>query len=537
MNTSSKNSASAHMVPAAAPVEEERHHRVLSPPLRSETTLRQLLPKVLSSFDFFANKQVVILWLVNAAGAAAGGPVALLYWVLGTFFYVPTVFATTQLAVIFPEDGALYSWTYRAFVSHTRLAKKALFFSSFVGTCFWLIGPLAFVIGANAFVSFLQGLLPASWQQTYLSQPWQQGVLMILLVLLSAFLITQRLCRLQRLINYTFLANLVALILISSAGVVWMMEGHLSATSFAHLSDWLPLPQSFGLFGLICLGYLGEPTVVTMIGEHSPSINVRSIMKMLLHWGSLLVIAGYLLSTWALLVVRGQAALASSTNSNFELVRLVALVFGKGAAMITVACLMLFVLVSPLLYNIASSRVQVMGSIDKQLPAFFQALSRDGVPARALWVQVLVAIFMLGTIFFLAPLFTSLGQPTQLATIVYNIVLATLTLIFMLATSFLFIDLFLILRSQRQYLVAQRLVPLPFLRLSMFVGIFCCALVSVDTLCNSWIPQLLSNGLWFLFVSLFLLFCIVFLIICSSVASGETASQRLLQTDDTDILA
>jgi len=506
------------------------HGGALSHPLPSEATLNRLLPAVLSPFDLFANKHVIILWLVNASGAATGGPVALLYWVVGALcFYLPTVFASAQLGVLFPEDGALYSWTYHAFAADPRHGKRASFVSIFVGTCFWLIGPLAFVIGANAFVSFLEGILPSAWLQTSLAQPWQQGLLMILIVLVSAFFVIQRICRLQDLINYTFLANLVALGLIGGAGVVWVLQGHPSATNFAHVSDWMPSPQNLGLFGLICLGYLGEPTALAMMGERSPNVRTRSVMTALLRWGSLLVVAGYLLSTWALLVVRGQAALAASTNSNFELVRLVALVFGKGLATLTVACLMLFVLISPLLYNLASSRLLLMGSIDQHLPAFFGAVSRDRVPARALWMQVLVAIFMLCIVYFVAPLFTSLGQPAQLASIVYTVVLATLTLVFMLATAFLFVNLLLLLRTCREHLVAQRLVPLPMLQFSIGAGILCCVVVAVDTLRYSWIPQLLPDGLWFLFVFLFLLFCITFLIICSSVASSEAASQRLLQ--------
>ena len=498
------------------------------PCLESERLTPRVLPPFLRSADLFVNTQVVLLWLINASGAATGGPVSLLYWFIGGVgFFVPTVIATAQLWTLYPGEGSLYSWTYRAFARTGKL-NVSFFLSFLVGACFWVIGPLALVIGATAFLSFLQALLPAPWLTRFLAQPWQQGLLMIGLVLLSQVLIAQRGIRLQRLVTYTFGANLLAFALIVLAGVVWMMRGHASATAFTDPTGWQPNPSNFGLFGLICLGYLGAPTALTMSGEIRSGTSQRRVVRSLV-WGALLVVLCYHLATWALLVILGPAALASAPNLNFTLVQIVGQVLGAPWAVIAAMCLMTFFLISPLVYCLASSRLLVMGGLDQRLPGKLSTTTARHVPRAAFWVQTLFAVGLLVLVYLIAPAITSLGQPANLAAIIYNVVLAALTLIFLLATFFLFINLWLALRYDKHHLATHRVFPLPVLWGSIILGMATCILVAIDTLWNSLVPQLVPNANWFLAVGLCLVFCGVTVVIISVVASGEAASQRLVR--------
>lgn len=500
------------------------------PPLESERTIGRVLPRFQNSFDLFAGHQVVLLWLINTAGAATGGPVSLLYWFIGGLgFYVPTLVATAQLALLYPGEGSLYLWTYRAFAAGTRRLQTSFFLSFLVGACFWIIGPLALVIGANAFVSFLQGVMPLSWQNAYLAQPWQQGLVMIGIVLVCQLVLCQRSMRIQHLITYAFITNLLACALLVLAGVVWLAQGHASATNFGDLASWQPTGQTYGLFGLICLGYLGAPTAMTLGGELRERVPYRRAVLHHLFWGGLLVLVCYHLATWALLVVAGQKTLASASNLNFTLIQIVSQVLGRPAAVCISLFLMSFVLISPLVYCLASSRLLVMGSLDGRLPLALGRTSRRHVPVRAFWMQTLFAIGMLALIFLVAPLVTSLGQPATLATIVYSVVLAALTLIFMLATLALFVNLFLACRYAKEQVARQRVLPLPLVWGCLFVGSVTCLLVMYDTIRYSFIPQIVPNATWSLVVSLCLGFCIVLLMVFSVLASGEAASQRLIR--------
>jgi amino acid transporter len=179
-------------------------------PLPSVAYLGKALPRVLTAWDGWAGHVVVILWLINAATAALAG---FTYWLLGALiFFVPSLLAVAHLALLFPGDGGLYLWTYQALTLAGSSGRAAAFWSFFAGVCSWVVGPLALVTGASALLSFVQGMLPASWFARWLAQPWQQGLLMAALVLFMQFVACQRLRLVQHLINATAFANLLALL-------------------------------------------------------------------------------------------------------------------------------------------------------------------------------------------------------------------------------------------------------------------------------------------------------------------------------------
>src|SRR5579875_3054029 len=285
-------------------------------PLPSVAYLAKALPAVLTAFDGWAGHIVVILWLINAPTAALAGPVGLSYWLLGALvFFVPSLLAVGQLALLFPGDGGLYLWTYSALARPNLPNRGAAFWSFFAGVCSWVVGPLALVTGASALLSFLQGMLPSTWFARFLSHPWQQGLLMGGLILLMQLLACQRLRIVQNLINVTALANLLALLLLILAGLRFLLAGHAPATAFTPLAVWLPTQASLPLFGLICLGYLGPSVHLTMRGELAHDAHPKHAITRPLLWSGLLVVLGYLAATAVLLIVRGPA-LATSTNLN-----------------------------------------------------------------------------------------------------------------------------------------------------------------------------------------------------------------------------
>jgi amino acid transporter len=497
-------------------------------PLPSVAYLGKALPRVLLPWESWAGHVVVILWLINAATAALAGPVGLTYWLLGALiFFVPGLLAVAQLALLFPGDGGVYLWTYQALSLSGRAPRAAAFWSFFAGVCSWVVGPLALVTGASALLSFLQRMLPAVWLARWLAQPWQQGALMAALVLFMQLVACQRLRIVQHLINVTALANLLVLVLLALAGLCWWLSGHPSATAFTPPAAFVPTPATLPLFGLVCLGYLGPSVPLTMRGELVADRHPRRAITRPLLWSGLLVIIGYLLVTLTLLLVRG-GALATSSNLNFELIVVVDRVLGKQAGNLALLALLLFFLLSPVYYHVACARLPLAAAIDGRLPRRLGRLSRDRVPRAALWLQTLMALVLLVLIDGLTPLLGGLGQPAALASNVYNLTLASITLFFVLATCFLFIDVFaLLLRAPRKLSPGQpsHLMPPVVLWGSLLVGGSSCLFVLVDTLLNSWTP-LLSNATWTLALGAILLIILFALGIGSMLATSEAAWQQ-----------
>ncbi|WP_165423818.1 APC family permease [Ktedonosporobacter rubrisoli] len=495
-----------------------------APYLESTTYLAKALPALLGTFDMFASCVVVILWLVNSASASLGGPVGLTYWLLGGLtFLLPSMLITAQLGVMFPLDGSLYTWTYQAFSLGNRRPFLNTFWSFLIGGSFWLIGPMALVIAANAFLSFIQGIAPPSLQVRWLSQPWQQGLFMIGIVLICNVVALQRFRIVQNLVNAIFVLNLLAFVLIALSGGLWLLSGHPSATDFSHLAGWMPNQQNVAAFGLICLGYLGAPTSVTMIGEFRQPQQVRRAIVHHLRLATMLVIPVYLVITAVLLLFPSQA-LANPSNVNFLPVEVVDLVLGKGFGNLTAICLLAFFLISPVVYHLASSRILMMGGIDHRIPEQAGKLSKERVPVVALWVQTGVAVLMLAVIYLIGPIFTSLGQPADLASKVYNVVLASLTLVSVVATLFLYINLLVAYRRAPSYVQAHRLVPLWVLWLACVVGTGSCLLVFVDTLLNSWTP-LMTNTEWLIAVGALILVLVLTLALTGIFAVSEASWQ------------
>ncbi len=493
-------------------------------PLLSAGYLSKALPAVLTPFDGWAAHLVVILWLINGATAALAGPVGLSYWLLGALvFFVPSLVAVGQLAMLFPGDGGLYLWTYHALARPAQPDRAAAFWSFFAGVCSWVVGPLALVTGASALLSFLQGMLPSATFAHWLAQPWQQGLLMAALVLVMQLVACQRLRVVQHLINVTALANLLALLLIALAGLRFLLAGHASATPFTPPGVWLPTQASLPLFGLICLGYLGPSVHLTMRGELAHDAHPKHAITRPLLWSGLLVVPGYLAVTMVLLIVRGPA-LATSTNLNFELIGVIDHTLGKVPGNLALLALLFFFLLSPVYYHVAASRLPLGAAIDGRLPAKLGRLSRHRVPVPALWLQTLVALALLLLIDGLTPLIPGLGQPAQLASNVYNLTLASITMFFILATLFLHVDLFAVLLRGASQRIASRLA----LWGSILLGASACLFVLSDTLLNSWTPTL-SNTTWTLALGAVLVVILFALAICSMYATSEAAWQQWRQ--------
>ena len=182
---------------------------------------------------------------------------------------------------------------------------------------------------------------------------------------------------------------------------------------------------------------------------------------------------------------------------------------------------------APVVYNYSYARLLLVGGIDKRLPVNVGRLNKHRIPANAIIFQTVVAIVLAAIVYLVAPLFTQLGNPADLTNEVYNIILAASTLVWAIATAFLFINLVKFYLMDRHAFRKQLIFPMPVLWISIVFGVVACALSVVDTLYFSWVPQQIDNGHWWYIIGGLTLVCIIIAAFGGMLASSEAAWQDL----------
>lgn len=484
-------------------------------PLLSERYVGKTMPTILGGLDMTTTYLIAIFFIVNAATAASGGPSAFTYLLLGGItFFIPSAIATAQLGHMFPHEGSLYNWTHRAFGGY---------WSFFVGFCAWFPGILVIIAGADIVISMLQGL-----NSNWLVEPWQQGIVLVIVVSLSGVLAVQRLRTVQIIVNVVVAMIFLAVVIIGLAALVWLLQGHASATNFSHLSDWSiswnPQNSNINLFGLITLAYLGTEVPLNMGGE----MKNRGVVTKHLLWGTVLVFVGYFVATISLLVIIGSQA---GSVGGFSLIMAVDKGFGplgKFMGNIAAICIIAFFVMVPVVYNYTFARLLLVGGIDKRLPRAVGKLNKKRVPANAIIFQTVVAVVLSILIFMVTPYVINLGKPADLATEVYNVSQASATLVWAVSTAFLFINIIIFYLRDPQRFKVQRIVPMPLLVVSVIVGPLACLFAIVDTLFFSWISQI-SNSQWWYIIGSVTIVCIILAAIGSIFASSEANWQTTLE--------
>lgn len=474
--------------------------------LPSEEYVAKTMPPVLGALDMTTTYLVAIFFIVNAATAASGGAAAFTYLILGAItFFIPCVIATAQLGHMFPFEGSLYNWTHKALGGY---------WSFFIGFCAWFPGILVIVAGADIVVSFVQGL-----NSNWLTQPWQQGMVIASIIVFTAILSVQRVRMVHHVVNVIVSLIGIAVVLVGLSAVVWLVRGHPSATNFSTVSNWnisWGATGNINLFGLITLAYLGTEVPLNMGGE----ITKRNVVTRHLLWGTLLVLIGYFVATLALLVVQGSAV---GSVGGFSLVMNVDMTLGKVAGNITALCIIGFFVLVPVVYNTTFARLLFVAGVDNRLPIGLGKLNKNRVPSNAILFQAIVAIVFTVIVFVVAPYVANLGKPTDLANEVYNVSQAGATLVWAVSSAFFFVNIAIFYMRDRKGFHLNRIFPMPVLAACILIGPLACLVAIVDTLLFSWIPSLIDDNHWWIIVGGLTVVSIVIAAIGSMVASSEAA--------------
>src|SRR6267154_3888058 len=153
--------------------------KAIGEPLRSEQRTGEFLPRVLSRIDMLAIFIAIVLFIPNVSIVQGAGSATYLYWVIGTItFLVPGVIVAGQLYRFMPADGSIYVWTHRAL---------GPLWGFFAGFCAWFPGILVMLATSDIILSLIQGIGTQIYgnQANWLTAPWQQGVIVLSILLFA----------------------------------------------------------------------------------------------------------------------------------------------------------------------------------------------------------------------------------------------------------------------------------------------------------------------------------------------------------------
>ena len=481
--------------------------------LASEEYTVQTMPKVANASGLAATFVLIIFFITNVPSAVGAGAGTFTFWVVGAItFFIPCVIATAQLGHMFPHEGSLYNWTHRAFGGYM---------SFFVAFCAWFPCVLLMIVAADVIVGYLQGLNPH-----WLVQPWQQGLALIAVIAFSGILAVQRTAMILKLVKVILVFAFIAVFLVGLAGVVWLTGGHhvdktlVTNTPAAWGFAWNPSGYyTLALFAFITQAFLGIEVPLNMGGE----MTSHKVVTRHLLWGALLVIVGYFVTSFGVLVVTG----TTQNGVAFALVTTVQMALGPIAGYIVAILVLCNFVVTPAVYSYAYARLLLAGGIDQRLPVRIAKLNKNRVPATAIIFQTIVAIVLAAILFIAVPSLTSTANAATLNTIVYNVVISASTLVWAISTAFLFIDLVKFYVQDRRVFRKLLIFPMPVLWISIVLGTASCVVGIIGALFYSLIPNLIDNSKWWYIVGGITLACIIIAAIGSMFANSEASWQTL----------
>src|SRR5438132_4631355 len=447
--------------------------------LLSERIAPGILPKVLGPFDMVAIFVAIVLFAVQGSVVQQAGASAFVYWILGFLtFLIPGAIVTGQLGLMFPGEGSIYVWTNKALGN---------FWGFFAGFCAWWPGALVMVATADLVVTLLQFLLtlPPFSLVNPLASLWQQGVIILAVIWFASGLSILRFRATQNLVNGVFVIYGAAILAVGLAGLAWLLGGHPAANDFSR--------NAFGLnssnatfYGLVILALLGIEVPLNMGVE----IKDRRAITSYLFWGSIVVMAAYLLLTFGAMVVVPQ----KDANSTTAILQAVQIALGSGVSTVVALILIAFFLFNTTVYNYSFARLLFVSGLDRRLPQAMGRVNRNKVPHIAVLTQAVIT-----TIITVLTFIVFSGNP-NLSTQVYLVLQAAVTVIWCLSMVMLFVDVLVIRSKFPTEFKREQLAPSGVFVAASVAGAVASGAGIWVTLTGSWNPLLIANGPWLLIV-------------------------------------
>jgi amino acid transporter len=399
----------------------------------------------------------IVLFITNSAGLQFAGPSVFIFWIVAfSTFLITGAFITAHLGRMFPEEGSLYVWT------HKVLGPFWGFFAGFVA---WWPGPLVMVAAGILVVAFAQQI-GTFLDQAWLTESWQQGIVILLVLWLGAALSLLRMRLTQNYVNLQFFFYGAAIFLMGLAGVIWLLGGHDSANSFAG-SGWNPfqgddivlgLPGYLTFYSFAVLALLGIEVPLNMGVEVSGG---ETSIRKYLFWGCIIVMAAYLWTTWGNMVTVSVDEVNGTTGG----AQGVGVAMGDFMGIVVALILLWFFVTSSMVYNYSFARLLFVSGLEKRLPPMIGRVNKNKVPANAVILQTVLSSIVAAVLFFIIGEAGG-GDPNK----PYFALLAGLTIIWCISTALLFLDIFFARRADPERFEQARRVNEGFLYACGAVG-------------------------------------------------------------------
>src|SRR5579883_3394969 len=489
--------------------------------LRSERIAGGILPKVLNSFDMVAIFVAIVLFITNAPVVASGaGPAGYVYWILGFItFLIPGAIVTGQLGLMFPGEGSIYVWTTKAF---------GAFWGFFGGFCAWWPGVLVMIATGDVVVSLIQQLgTQINSANSWLAAPWQQGLVIVLVIAFSCWFSILRFRVTQNFVNAIFVCYGGAILLIGIAGLVSVIGGHAAAVDYS-APKWGLNAGNLTFYSLIILALLGIEVPLNMGVEIK---NTRSITRYLL-WGSVVVMVAYLVGTFGVMT----AVPVADQSSPSAIAEAVSKGFGGGtlgsALGILVNVIFIgFFIFNTVVYNYSFGRLLFVSGLDRRMPAVMSKVNGNRVPWVAVLVQSVISGIFTVLTYILLPLTTSGSNAVNLSTMVYNILQAAVTVIWCVSMVVLFVDVIIIRYKFAETFARVRLAPTWVFYVCAVIGAAATGYGVFATFTGPW-TSLLSQGIWDLWIGgialLSLLVGAVLFFVGRAIEKGEMSDEQII---------
>lgn len=471
--------------------------RTIDNPLSSEQRINALLPRLLSHVDMLVIFIANVIYIPNVGAIQGAGPPVYFYWIIGTVtFLVPSALVAAQLNRFMPVDGAIYVWTHRAL---------GPLWGFFAGFCAWFPGILLLFASGNVIITILQGICVQLWKSVpyWLTTPWQQGIIVLGILLLAGWFANFPLSLIMRLAKGAVALYAGSIFIIGLAGMVWLLSGHAPQVPLLPRTGGLG-EENFGLYGIIVLSLLGIEVPLNMAAE----TRRPDAANLFLRWGPLITLVAYLLGTFGVMVV----VPPSVSSSPYSILTAIDLVFGVPMSVLIGIILIIFFFITIILYNITFARILFVSALDHRLPIALARQNRHATPSHATSVQTIIALIIACFTYFLGPvLFQQEGG--LFSARVYGIFPAVGAVIWCISMLILFLDLPLLLARFPDLLTkrsGQLIAPTWVLYLCCLLGGIESLLGICTTFAASWDSHLITDDQWRMTVGLVTL---VFLIL------------------------
>ncbi|MBE3565595.1 MAG: APC family permease [Thermogemmatispora sp.] len=452
----------------------DRVSRAICPPALSHYYTRRALPRPIGSLDLCLLYFTALFTPGPLLQLTREGPSTLLAAVLGAVtLLLPMTLATSQLMALTPSEGALYAWTARLL---------GPYWGTVVGISDWLPGLLASVSALASLVTTLQSL-KAGW----LAEPWQRGLVIMIVLALLLLLGRQRQRTVQRIVN-TFSALTLAIVILSGICSLVLLQQRAWRLPPFWRPDWTVAGSSRSPDSLVALLYLGYSAPLSMAGELRPGLAPG---RPLLGSASLICSSYLLVALSALVTPNGGPALALE------------MALGHTAGSMALVGLLAFYLCAALVHTSAGARLLFVASLDGLLPTGLALLNRERIPWRAFVTQTVLTGVLAAVLLVALP---PVPSEAAFSSVAMALLLATMTLLRLFVAFFCFYMMTLLSYQQPSLALGGRTTASWLLRSGTMVGATGSTLAMLDILAHSWTPML-SNSNWTLLVGSLLMLC------------------------------